>query len=447
MRVADVITSNLDAARAQMGVSLGWHIIVASLGVGFPIVILVAEWRALRRKDADAMRLARTWARTAGVLFAVGAVSGTIISFEMGILWPGLLGTYGAVIGLPFALEGIAFFLEAIFVGIYLYGWDRLSPRVHLLSGVPVAVAGVASAFFIVTANAWMNDPQGFNLVNGKVVNPDPLKAMFNPATAPEAIHLLLASLMVTGFVVASVYAFAFLRGRRDRYHRLGFIIAFVFAAITTPLQVVAGDVAARYVADRQPVKLAALEGQAQTEKGAPEHIGGIFINGQLHGAILIPHALSILAYGNPNSTVKGLDSVASADQPPVNEVHIAFDLMVGIGFFLLALSSWLAWTWRRIRALPKSPWFFRAAVFAGPAAVIAMEAGWVTTEVGRQPWTVYGILRTDQAISTAPGLFVLFYVLLAVYTVLTISTLLVLRRLGARATRTPRTMPQIVAS
>jgi cytochrome d ubiquinol oxidase subunit I len=200
-------------------------------------------------------------------------------------------------------------------------------------------------------------------------------------------------------------------------------------------------------VADRQPIKLAALEGQAQTQQGAPEHLGGFFINGQLHGAILIPHALSILAFGNPNAPVKGLDSVAPADQPPVNEVHIAFDLMVGIGFFLLALSAWAAWTWRRIRALPRSRWFFRAAVFAGPAAVIAMEAGWVTTEVGRQPWTVYGILRTDQAISTAPGLFVLFYVLLAVYTVLTFATLLVLRRLGARATRTPRTIPQLVAS
>lgn len=199
MVAGDVITNNLAAARAQMGVSLGWHIIVASLGVGFPLVILVAEWRALRRRDEDAMRLARTWARTAGVLFAVGAVSGTIISFEMGILWPGLLGTYGSVIGLPFALEGIAFFMEAIFIGIYLYGWDRMSPRMHLLSGVPVAVAGIASAFFIVTANAWMNDPQGFRLVNGKVVDPNPSVAMFNPATPAEAIHLLLASLMVTG--------------------------------------------------------------------------------------------------------------------------------------------------------------------------------------------------------------------------------------------------------
>jgi cytochrome d ubiquinol oxidase subunit I len=441
------ISSNLDAARAQMGVSLGWHIIVASLGVGFPIIILFAEWRALRRNDKDALRLARTWAKTAGVLFAVGAVSGTIISFEMGILWPGLLGTFGSVIGLPFALEGIAFFIEAIFVGVYLYGWDRLSPKLHLLSGVPVAVAGIASAFFIVTANAWMNDPQGFTFVNGKVTNPDPLKAMFNPATAPEAIHLLLASLMVTGFIVASVYAFAYLRGRRDRYHRLGFIIAFVFAAVTTPLQIGAGDVAARYVADRQPVKLAALEGQANTQRGAPEHLGGIFINGQLHGAILIPHALSILAFGDPNATVKGLDSVPPANRPPVNEVHIAFDLMVGIGFGLLTLSAWLAWAWRRARALPTSRWFFRAAVLAGPAAAVATEAGWVTTEVGRQPWTVYGVLRTDQAISTAPGLFVLFYVLLAVYAVLTIATIVVLRRMGRSSSAIATAVPQLVAS
>ena len=431
MVAANLITDNLTAARAQMGVSLGWHIIVASLGVGFPLVILFAEWRGVHRHDATAMQLARTWSRTSGVLFAVGAVSGTIISFEMGVLWPGFLGTYGSVIGLPFALEGIAFFIEAIFIGIYLYGWDRLSPRLHLWSGVPVAVAGIASAFFIVTANAWMNNPQGFQLVNGKVVNPDPITAMFNPATAPEAVHLLLASLMVTGFVVGSVYAVAMWRGRRDRYHRLGFLIPFVIAALSTPLQIVSGDFAARYVADQQPIKLAALEGQVHTQQGAGEHIGGLVINGELRGAIVIPHALSILAYGNPNATVKGLDSVPADQRPPTNIVHVSFDLMVGAGFFLLSLAGWLAWTWRRTRALPASRWFLRGAILAGPAAAIAMEAGWVTTELGRQPWTVYNILRTDHAVSTAPGLFAGFYVLLVVYSLLTLSTLFVLRRMS----------------
>lgn len=439
MVAANLITDNLAAARAQMGVSLGWHIVIASLGVGFPLVILIAEWRGVHRHDATAMQLARTWSRTAGVLFAVGAVSGTIISFEMGVLWPGFLGTYGSVIGLPFALEGIAFFIEAIFIGIYLYGWNRLSPRLHLWSGVPVAVAGIASAFFIVTANAWMNNPQGFQLVNGKVVNPDPITAMFNPATAPEAIHLLLASLMVTGFVVASIYAYGMWRGRRDRYHRLGFLIPFVLAALSTPLQIVSGDLAARYVADQQPVKLAALEGQVHTQQGAGEHIGGLVINGELRGAIVIPHALSILAYGNPNATVKGLDSVPADQRPPTNIVHVSFDLMVGAGFFLLALTGWLAWSWRRTRSFPGSRWFLRGAILAGPAAAIAMEAGWVTTELGRQPWTVYQILRTDQAVSTAPGLFAGFYVLLVVYSLLTVSTLYVLRRMSrARAAAGP---------
>ncbi|HET9051222.1 MAG TPA: cytochrome ubiquinol oxidase subunit I [Candidatus Dormibacteraeota bacterium] len=431
--LADAVSNNLDAARDQMGVSLGWHIIVASLGVGFPIVILVAEWRGVYRGDAVAMRLARVWSRTAGVLFAVGAVSGTIISFEMGILWPGFLGTFGDVIGLPFALEGFAFFIEAIFVGVYLYGWNRLSARAHLLTGIPIAVSGVLSAFFVVTANAWMNDPRGFRLVGGKVVDPDPWKAMFNAATPPEAIHLLLASMMVTGFLVAGVYAWAMARGRRDRYHRLGFAIPFVVAAAMAPAQVVAGDFAARYVADRQPAKLAALEAQAQTEQGAGEHIGGVFVDGRLRFAIVIPHALAVLARGNPNATIAGLDSVPAADQPPVNVVHTAFDLMVGIGFGLLGLAVWFAWAWWRTRALPASRWFLWGAVAAGPAAVLATEAGWVTTEVGRQPWIVYGVLRVDQAVSTAPGLFAGFYVLLAVYTLLTVATFAVLLRLRER--------------
>ena len=446
MLTADLIHDNLTAARSQMGISLGWHIIVASIGVGFPLVILAAEWRGLRRGDADALRLARTWSKVAGVLFAVGAVSGTIISFEMGILWPGLLGTYGSVIGLPFALEGFAFFIEAIFIGIYLYSWDRLSPRLHLLTGVPVAVAGLVSAFFIVTANAWMNDPQGFDLVAGKVTNPDPWKAMFNAATLPESVHLLLASVMVTGFIVASVYAVALLRARRDRYHRLGFLIPFVFAAVATPLQIGAGDMAARYVADRQPVKLAALEGQVHTEHGAGEHIGGLVINGRLEGAIVIPHGLALLAFGDANATVAGLDSVPADQQPPVNVVHVAFDLMVAVGFGLLGLAAWLAWTWRRTKGLPTSRWFLWAAVLAGPAAAAAMEAGWVVTEVGRQPWAVYKVLRTDHAVSTAPGLFAGFYALLAVYAVLTVSTVYVLRRMRGNGA-VPSASPMLSAS
>jgi cytochrome d ubiquinol oxidase subunit I len=425
---------NLGPARAQMALSLGWHIVLACLGVGLPALILIAEFRGLRG-DADAMQLARRWAKAAGVLFAVGAVSGTILSFEMGILWPGLMGTFGAVFGLPFALEGFAFFIEAIFIGIYLYGWDRLSPRAHLLSGLPIAIAGVASAFFVVAANAWMNDPQGFTLVNGRVVDPHPFTAMFNSATPVETAHMILAAFMVTGFAVASVYAVGMLRGRRDRYHRLGLVLPLTIACVLTPAQIVVGDLAARYVADRQPVKLAAMEGLQHTETGAAEHIGGIVIDGELRYSINIPHGLSLLATGDPNSTIAGLDSVPPQDRPQVvTLIHLAFDTMVGIGFLLLGIGGWLLVSWIRRRQLPGSRWFLRGTVAAGPAAVVAMECGWITTEVGRQPWIVYRVMRVTDAVNSAPGLVYGLIVLIAVYAVLTVVTIAILRRMAGSA-------------
>jgi cytochrome d ubiquinol oxidase subunit I len=428
--------SNIGAARAQMGLSLGWHIIFACLGVGFPALILIAEWRGIHG-DADAMRLARTWAKVAGVLFAVGAVSGTILSFEMGLLWPRLMGEFGAVLGLPFALEGFAFFIEAIFLGIYLHAWDRLTPMRHLASGLPIAVAGIASAFFVVTANAWMNDPQGFTLVHGQVTDPQPLVAMFNRATPVETIHMILAAFMVTGFLVASVYAAARLRGRNDRYHRLGMLLPLIVATLITPAQIVVGDIAAREVADNQPIKLAAMEGLAHTEAGAGEHIGGIFINGQLQFAIVLPHVLAFLAKGNPNATIVGLDSVPPADRPEaVTLIHLAFDTMVGIGFLLLGLGLWLLIRWIRRRGPPASRWFLRAALVAGPGAVVAMECGWITTEVVRQPWIVYQVMRTTDAVNPAPGLYWGLVVMLVIYTILTAVTLFVLRYIARANTR-----------
>jgi cytochrome d ubiquinol oxidase subunit I len=372
-----------------------------------------------------------------GVLFAVGAVSGTILSFEMGLLWPGLMGTFGEVIGLPFAMEGIAFFIEAIFLGIYLYAWDRLPPRAHLLSGIPVLVAGVSSAFFVVTANAWMNQPRGFDLRNGKVTDVDPWAAMFNPATPPQTVHMILAAFMVAGFGLASVYAVGILRGRRDRYHRLGFLIPFVAAAVITPVQIGVGDWAAHFVADYQPTKLAAMEGVYQTESGVPLHLGGIAVDGELRYAIPIPDGLSLLAHWDPNAQIQGLDQVPPADRPPVNVVHLAFQTMVAIGFALLGLGLWFLLAWRRHRDLPRSRWFYRAAAASGVAAVAALECGWVTTEVGRQPWTVYGVLRTEDAVSAAPGLWVGLVIVATVYAVLTASTVYVLRRL-ARSTPVP---------
>jgi cytochrome d ubiquinol oxidase subunit I len=358
-------------------------------------------------------------------------VSGTILSFEMGLLWPGLMGRFGEVIGLPFTLETFAFFIEAIFVGIYLYGWDRLSPRRHLLSGVPILVAGVASAFFVVTANAWMNQPRGFDLVDGEVSNVDPWAAMFNPATPPQTVHMIIAAFMVAGFVTASVYAVAMLRGRGDRYHRLGFTVSFTLAAVLTPVQIGVGDWAAHFVADYQPAKLAAMEGVFETERGVPLHVGGVMIDGELRYAVEIPNGLSLLAHWDPNAEITGLAEVAPADRAPVNVVHPAFQIMVAIGLGLLALSIWFGLAWWRRRELPRGRWFWRFAVLAGPAVVVSLEAGWVTTEVGRQPWVVWGVLRTSDAVNPAPWLWVGLVVVGVVYAVLTVATVYVLRRMA----------------
>jgi cytochrome bd ubiquinol oxidase subunit I len=419
------------AARSQMGFSLGWHIVVACLGVGMPLLVLFAEWRGMRTGDPAWRLLARRWAKAMGVLFAVGAVSGTILSFEMGVLWSGLMDHYGAVIGLPFAIEGFAFFIEAIFLGIYLYGWDRLPPRVHLMSGVPIVVAGIVSAFFVVTANAWMNAPRGYVVRHGRVVGVDPWAAIFNPATGPETTHMILAAFMVTGFVIASVYAVAMLRGRRDRYHRLGLLLSATFGAVMTPIQIGVGDWAARFVGADQPVKLAAMEGLANTRGHAPLAIGGLFYGGRIHGALTIPDGLSLLLRLNPSGRVTGLNSVRPADRPPVEIVHFGFDAMVGIGFGLLALGAWLAWSWWRRRDMPRSRWFLRAVALSGVATVVAMEAGWVVTEVGRQPWIVYHVLRTATAVNPAPGLANGVWPVLVVYAALTVATVYVLRRLA----------------
>ncbi|MEU1390379.1 MULTISPECIES: cytochrome ubiquinol oxidase subunit I [unclassified Nonomuraea] len=422
---------DLDAARMQMALSLGWHIVIACLGVGMPAITLLAEWRGHRTGDNNYRLLARRWARALGVLFAVGAVSGTILSFEMGLLWPGMMGVYGEVIGLPFSLEGIAFFVEAIFLGIYLYAWDRLRPVAHLLTGIPIVLAGVASAFFVVAANAWMQQPTGYEVAGGRIVAVDPWAAMFNRATPPQTVHMILAAFMVAGFLMAGVYAVAMLRGRRDRYHRLGLLLPLTVAAAVTPVQIGVGDWAAHFVAEYQPVKLAAMEGVFRTGRGVPLHLGGIAVDGELKYALEIPYGLSLLAHWNPDAEITGLEQVPLADRPPVNMVHWAFQIMVLLGFALLLLATCLALSWKRRRDLPESPWFLRAAALSGVAAVLALESGWVVTEVGRQPWIVFRVMRTSEAVNPAPGLVYGFALVTAVYVALTVATVYVMRRLS----------------
>ncbi|MBT2421877.1 cytochrome ubiquinol oxidase subunit I [Streptomyces sp. ISL-22] len=423
-----------------MGFSLAWHIVVACLGVGLPLLTLILEWRGVRTGDPALRLLARRWARAMGVLFAVGAVSGTILSFELGVLWPGLMGRFGQVIGLPFALEGIAFFIEAIFLGIYLYAWDRLPPRIHLLTGIPIVVAGVASAFFVVCANAWMNQPRGFTLGgDGRVASVDPWAAMFNPASPPQTVHMILAAFMVAAFLTAGVYAVALLRGRNDRYHRAGFFVPFGLGAIVTPFQIVVGDWAARFVADYQPVKLAAMEGVYRTSDHVPLTLGGIAGDGGLKYGLEIPNGLSLLIGYSPSTVVRGLEEVPRAQWPAVTAVHLAFDLMVVVGMFLLAMGAWLlfAW-WRRRRSASGDVLgmrgmrvFLRLAVVAGPAAVVALQCGWVVTEMGRQPWIVQDLMTVREAVNPAPGLVNGLWLVLVVYAAMTVATVYVLRRLA----------------
>jgi cytochrome bd ubiquinol oxidase subunit I len=426
---------NLYPARMQMALSLGWHIVFACFGVAFPLITVVAEWLGHRRGDAALSGLARTWAKAMGVLFAAGAVSGTLLSFEMGILWPGLMDRFGEVYGFPFVLEGFAFFIEAIFVGVYLFGWDRLPPRAHMLSALPMVVSGMAGAFFVVAANAWMNNPTGFRLDDqGRVVDAQPWAAMFGPSTWPQVVHMLLAAYMVTGFTVASVYAVGMLRGRRDRRHRAGLLLPLAFAAVLTPVQIGVGDWIANTVADNQPAKLAAMEAQYETTAGASLSLGGVYVDDELRYALEIPNGLSLLIHHDPDGVVEGLEEFPADERPPVNVVHLAYNAMVGLGSALLLLALWFGVVWWRRRRIPGTPWFLRAVAVSGVAAVVAMEAGWVTTEVGRQPWTVYGILRTADAVSPAPGLYLGFYAVVVVYVVLTVLTVVVLRRLAHRS-------------
>jgi cytochrome d ubiquinol oxidase subunit I len=428
-------SSNLLAARNQMGFTLGFHIVLACFGVAFPLMMLIAEWRGRRRDDADALRLARNWSKAVAVLFAVGAVTGTVLSFEFGLLWPRFMDRFGDAFGIAFAIEGIFFFLEAIFIAIYIYGWDRLSPRAHMWAAVPIVISGVGGAFSVIAANSWMNQPQGFTLdSSGHVTDVKPFDVLFNPAAGYEFFHMLLAAYMVTGFILASIYAVGMLRGRRDRYHRLGLIIPLTVAAIATPIQLFVGDTAARAVADDQPAKFAGMECIYKGGKDQAEHIGGICHNGKVSADISIPGLDSLLVGFSTDTNVTGLNQIPQNEQPPaLTMLHTAFDVMVGVGTGLFLLAVWFAIAWWRKRDLPGTPWFLRAVAVSGVAAVVALESGWIVTEVGRQPWIVQGFMRTSEAVTPAQGLWWVFGLTMALYVGLFVTAVLILRALSRR--------------
>ncbi|MHB9855110.1 cytochrome ubiquinol oxidase subunit I [Streptomyces krungchingensis] len=427
-------------ARSMMAFTLASHIILVPLGVALPLITLVMHGYGLRRGDPDALLLARRWSAVMAVQFAIGVVTGTVLSFEFGLLWPGMMGRWGDVFGIGFGVEAWAFFLEAVLIAIYLYGWRRLPPRTHFLLGLPLPFAALLGAFGILAANSWMNTPRGFTLDSaGNPVDVKIWKAIFTPMFGPQYWHFVVAMFVTAGYVVAGVYAVGWLRGRRDRYHRLGFAVPFTVAAVLTPVQFMLGDSIARQVFHKQPVKFAAMEIVWNTDTHVPEYLfGRLHPDGTVSGGIKIPQLDSILAGFRPDTKVTGLTSVPASDRPTATQAtitHFAFDAMVFIGSLLLLLALWygVLWLWRR--RLPTSPWFFRGAACAGVASVVAVECGWITTEVGRQPWIVYENMRVADAVTStrSTALWITFGIVVAVYVFVLGSFLVVLLKMRTR--------------
>lgn len=438
--------TNLLAARSQMAMSLGFHIIFAAIGIAMPLMMAIAEWRWIRTGQEDYLALAKRWAKGTAILFAVGAVSGTVLSFELGLLWPGFMAWSGPIIGPLFGVEGFAFFAEAIFLGVYLYGWRQVPPYMHLTAGFIVAASGLASAVFVVAANAWMNTPAGFELHDGRPVNIDPIAAMLNAHAFEEVLHMVLAAYAATGFLVAGIHAFYLLREPGNPFHQRALAIALLVGGIPAVLQPLSGDILTKAAAVHQPAKLAAAEALFHTQEGAPFVIGGLPDpkTEKTDYAIEIPSGLSVLLYYDPKARVTGLDAFPRENWPPVAIVHVAFQVMVAAGFLAAAVAVWAGWRWWRARSLSDATWLLRAIVLAAPLGFVAIEAGWTVTEVGRQPWIIYEVMKTSEAVTPMPGLVIPLVVFTGLYLFLSAIVVWLIRRHVMAAAEQTETKPEM---
>ncbi|MCF0070991.1 cytochrome ubiquinol oxidase subunit I [Dyadobacter sp. CY261] len=419
------------AARSQMALSLGFHIIFSCIGMVMPFFMAVAHFYYLRTGQAVYKNVTKAWSKGVAIFFATGAVSGTVLSFELGLLWPEFMKHAGPIFGMPFSLEGTAFFIEAIALGFFLYGWDRFNPWFHWFTGVVVGVSGLASGILVVAANAWMNSPAGFDFLNGQYLNIDPIAAMFNKAWFSQALHMTIAAFCATGFAVAGVHAFMILRGSNVPFHTKSFTIAAIFGCVAALVQPLSGDISAKDVAIRQPAKLAAMEAHFHTEKSASLLVGGIpnEEKKEVDYAIKLPGFLSFLAHGNFEAEVTGLDRIPEENHPPVAITHYAFQIMVGMGMAMMLIAVlYFAALWKKRKWL-QEPWLLKLFALATPLGFIAVEAGWTVTEVGRQPWIIYGIMRTADAVTPMPGIAYSFYLFTAIYASLAVFVVFMLYR------------------
>lgn len=432
---------NLDAARLQMAFTLIFHIVFACIGMVMPFFMVVAHKKWLNTRNPIYLKLTKSWQKGVAIFFVVGAVSGTALSFELGLLWPEFMKHAGPIIGMPFSLEGAAFFVEAIALGFYLYGWDKISEKFHWFTGIIVGISGVASGILVVSANGWMNAPTGFEYANGVFSNIDPVKAFLNPAWFTQALHMTLAAFTATGFAVAGIHAYQVYKKRQVDLHQKAFKIALTFGAVAAILQPLSGDLSAKDIAKRQPVKLAAMEAHYETTTGAPLYIGGIVDDKkrEVHYKIEIPKALSFLAFGDFNAEVKGLNDFPLDVQPKVAIVHYAFQIMVGLGTILLLVGIMFLFSLKKKHMWSKN-WFWLLFSILAPVGFIALEAGWIVTEVGRQPWIIHNIMKTKDAVTPMPGMIYSFYLYIILYTTLSIAvTWLMIRQIKALNTSNPK--------